>query len=84
MPFSADLVAAWHRPGSVLIGRSPRNDRPWIRKYRPCGFQRDERRDQGRTVGDKEIPGNRGVMTSNFFDRMQIDPGIDLITGSTT
>src|SRR5258705_10442793 len=84
MPFAAHPVSTRGGNGAMLVGRTPGDEAAWIRVDGARRVERNERRDQGRAVGDEDVPADRAVEARDLLDRAEVEPRLELVAAART
>src|SRR5260221_8744759 len=84
MPFAAHQVSTRGGYGAMVVGRTPGDEAAWIRVDGARRVERNERRDQGRAVGDEDVPADRAVEARDLLDRAEVEPRLELVAADRT
>src|SRR5260221_7816786 len=84
MPFAAHPVSTRGGNGAMLVGRTPGDEAAWIRVDGARRVERNERRDQGRAVGNEDVPADRAVEARDLLDRAEVEPRLELVAADRT
>jgi len=79
IPLAGQAIAGVDRGCSRIVWRSPGHDAARISKEGVIDGRLQIGGDQGGTVGDEYVPGDRGIVPGELFDRRHVGRGLRLV-----